>query len=250
MDWDNPSKRRRSIPARAGEPYHYGAIGRYRRVYPRACGGTADSMSMKQRRRGLSPRVRGNLNRVGDYRKRQRSIPARAGEPGSACALRRHTWVYPRACGGTHHRPDQEGSRGGLSPRVRGNPNVECIASPRKRSIPARAGEPYSGCKAHSRPRVYPRACGGTPTVGTNPPAAGGLSPRVRGNLSASASASGRVGSIPARAGEPRANGVRLRQAGVYPRACGGTDADAARRALDNGLSPRVRGNPRFTPTL
>ena len=98
----------RSIPAGAGE------IRLVTRVYPRGCGGTAfQGVKLV----GLSPRVRGNLKdspvyprgcggtrSLADPRnlRRNRSIPAGAGEPDSPLP-RNHT------------------SSQGLSPRVRGN---------------------------------------------------------------------------------------------------------------------------------
>ena len=73
--------RRRSIPARAGEPIvveHVRSPTEVIKVYPRACGGTFDSS------------IKG-------------SIPARAGEPHAPKGEARHRriQVYPRACGGT-----------------------------------------------------------------------------------------------------------------------------------------------------
>ena len=115
-----------------------------------------------------------------------------------------------------------------------------------------------------SRP-VYPRVCGGTQRQCRNDSDAGGLSPRVRGNLrlapfksSRDAGLSPRVrgnryyavsdlaamGSIPACAGEPSSwtpCGNALR---VYPRVCGGTLMTMELDYIPIGLSPRVRGNP------
>ena len=51
-------------------------------------------------------------------------------------------------------------------------------------------------------------------------------------------------GSIPACAGEPIGQRVALPAAAVYPRVCGGTNAELAFRQYAVGLSPRVRGNP------
>ncbi len=187
-------------------------------VYPRACGGTRSPAFRTLD--GLSPRVRGNLQ--------------------------------PSGCPSTVLRK-------GLSPRVRGKP---CHRSARRasgaislciRSIPARAGEPFA-CQALTRP-VYPRACGGTGYRGH------GLSP-CGGSVA--------TRSIPARAGEPaacrrRVRGNRTMRMTVYPRACGGTTCGGSHRARvrnpvsaprsiparageplpRQGLSPRVRGNPR-----
>ncbi len=72
----------RSIPACAGEPGPEQAGPGQRGVYPRVCGGTNRPASPVWKRRGLSPRVRGN--RAADCRGdgTAGSIPACAGEPG------------------------------------------------------------------------------------------------------------------------------------------------------------------------
>ena len=51
---------RRSIPACAGEPLRRCAVGGLPPVYPRVCGGTRRRGMAGRRKRGLSPRVRGN----------------------------------------------------------------------------------------------------------------------------------------------------------------------------------------------
>ena len=111
--------------------------------------------------------------------------------------------VYPRACGGT--------------------PNFKHSSSEAMGSIPARAGEPRYSDIVLGHERVYPRACGGTitsdPEFGIN----SGLSPRVRGNLINKLACDLAIGSIPARAGEPRFPRRKRRCGWVYPRACGGT---------------------------
>ena len=52
--------------------------------------------------------------------------------------------------------------RKGLSPRVRGNLDVEEEAEESIGSIPACAGEPAVFCLALPLTQVYPRVCGGT----------------------------------------------------------------------------------------
>ena len=68
---------------------------------PRACGGTVFLLTKSARYFGLSPRVRGNPERLNLVADDPRSIPARAGEPCSCSPSPRATSVYPRACGGT-----------------------------------------------------------------------------------------------------------------------------------------------------
>ena len=65
-------------------------------------------------------------------------------------------------CGGTKSWLVRSLCTSGLSPRVRGNPNLAAYRGGFFGSIPACAGEP--GSKAMGKPfrGVYPRVCGGT----------------------------------------------------------------------------------------
>ena len=213
----------RSIPARAGEPGECRRSPRARRVYPRACGGTAEARRRDQISEGLSPRVRGNLIARVPCSASKRSIPARAGEPRRPGAATRYRRVYPRACGGTSLRGFLAAPANGLSPRVRGNQTCDSRWLRRGGSIPARAGEPRRRRAPAQWAWVYPRACGGTSCCSCPPASAGGLSPRVRGNLNEVWHGASKIGSIPARAGEPAPDLALHAIHGVYPRACGGT---------------------------
>ena len=174
---------------------------------------------------GLSPRVRGNLPAPAPALCGVRSIPACAGEPVVSGRVPLPFWVYPRVCGGTRSSSELKGSREGLSPRVRGNPDRIVFDRLPERSIPACAGEPARGLTAQPASKVYPRVCGGTVfnivcAVGDT-----GLSPRVRGNQHIHLREVRRRRSIPACAGEP---GLALAAGAarkVYPRVCGGTAA-------------------------
>ena len=70
---------------------------------------------------GLSPRERGNHRTAALAPHRQRSIPARAGEPGNPKLGEGVYTVYPRASGGTTPEPTSPPVVFGLSPRERGN---------------------------------------------------------------------------------------------------------------------------------
>ena len=70
------------------------------------------------------------------------SIPAPAGEPPGAAVFLPPRTVYPRACGGTAYPHHLSLSLHGLSPRLRGNLPALRLMKPRRRSIPAPAGEP------------------------------------------------------------------------------------------------------------
>ena len=196
-------KRIGSIPARAGEPSSARCPCSPLRVYPRACGGTADGGLYRGRVAGLSPRVRGNPPLLASRPDLKGSIPARAGEPACTIVGRCHLQVYPRACGGTADDRPAPSRVGGLSPRVRGNHRNRVRDASGDGSIPTRAGEPSPPVATISSERVYPRACGGTSPIRPYLPQHEGLSPRVRGNRVARAADEARAGSIPARAGEP-----------------------------------------------
>ena len=138
----------RSIPACAGEPRN-GHVLRPTSV-------------------GLSPRVRGNRMPVMVRPPRSRSIPACAGEPRKQARTADISEVYPRVCGGTLRADSITGGCKGLSPRVRGNLLDLCDVLFYVRSIPACAGEPGSTSATLALRRVYPRVCGGTPSVGVS----------------------------------------------------------------------------------
>ena len=212
-------------------------------VYPRVCGGTHLQAWREGGEQGLSPRVRGNPDTKALSLATEGSIPACAGEPTFTTATYRLGWVYPRVCGGTFEARAPEGIRGGLSPRVRGNPRIGPFAVLFEGSIPACAGEPRIEAGTSSLSRVYPRVCGGTARCPACKALRMGLSPRVRGNHASIRSACVFMGSIPACAGEPARHAARSLTARVYPRVCGGTVLDYRLLRLHKGLSPRVRGN-------
>ena len=212
-----------SIPACAGEPHPGRHSTRPLPVYPRVCGGTNARRRYIRASKGLSPRVRGNPRGAVQLAAERRSIPACAGEPSGKRNDRTFTTVYPRVCGGTDEKGGVPAARQGLSPRVRGNPQGDAAAIRRGRSIPACAGEP-PGCALSARLMpVYPRVCGGTATGKHEFADLYGLSPRVRGNRTACATARRTARSIPACAGEPTSLSIWAPPPKVYPRVCGGT---------------------------
>ena len=199
---------------------------------------------------GLSPRVRGNRQRIRSEVKGLGSIPACAGEPACLSKIFPLFAVYPRVCGGTAPDTPSPPAHTGLSPRVRGNPYHNGPPFRYRRSIPACAGEPgliYG--PAWSR-RVYPRVCGGTASYQRGVSTDRGLSPRVRGNPHGSPQFGVAIGSIPACAGEPQKPIFVAIDIAVYPRVCGGTLISLSPGQAAQGLSPRVRGNRHRSPTF
>ena len=171
------------------------------------------------------------------------SIPACTGEPAGRMIETPGTRVYPRVYGGTSRVAAQFRVEGGLSPRVRGNPDLAGDLSTQWGSIPACTGEPQTRRGAVTSCQVYPRVYGGTETACRQESPPPGLSPRVRGNPPQRCTTSCSRRSIPACTGEPskRADFGTLWR--VYPRVYGGTFRLSAASRSRRGLSPRVRGN-------
>ena len=192
-----------SIPACAGEPASPSDSILAIRVYPRVCGGTAQWPINFGAKMGLSPRVRGNLQRLASQRRLQGSIPACAGEPSCCGCSRPRQPVYPRVCGGTDLDHTWDLVDEGLSPRVRGNHSQGYKMLDLAGSIPACAGEPCGVVPCWPIRGVYPRVCGGTFYSAHEMCHCLGLSPRVRGNLAYRDCHDAIKGSIPACAGEP-----------------------------------------------
>ncbi len=142
IDVDADNLHRRSIPACAGEPAGVDVAVGVAGVYPRVCGGTTWPTGTYTNEVGLSPRVRGNRHLVRPGADTPGSIPACAGEPPEGCHRSGRGTVYPRVCGGTGRPIQRPCNRGGLSPRVRGNPPPTPATRYSCGSIPACAGEP------------------------------------------------------------------------------------------------------------
>ena len=198
----HPRPRGRSIPAPAGEPDSLLAPVSGTSVYPRACGGTLTGSDQPCRKRGLSPRLRGNPDDAGDSNLGVRSIPAPAGEPFTLSADTISPSVYPRACGGTLGSVREGLKLLGLSPRLRGNRVGENTRTGAVGSIPRLRGNPSGWRGPEHRVRSIP-----APAGEPHPPA---RKPTYRR-------------SIPAPAGEPARTEPPIISTKVYPRACGGT---------------------------
>ena len=197
---------------------------------------------------GLAPRTLGNPIQNLSCVAWAGSIPANAGEPRAWDAIGRWSGVYPRERGGTWPGLGDAARRWGLSPRTRGNHLRTYIASARRGSIPANAGEPAHRRHAVGSPRVYPRERGGTRSFQMRARQRPGLSPRTRGNQAAGRAALIKQGSIPANAGEPPCDALPDGSLRVYPRERGGTQQSSVATLCAGGLSPRTRGNLGMRP--
>ncbi len=192
---------------------------------------------------GLSPRGRGNPSPPDEQGRQPWSIPAWAGEPGVSDSSSSDSSVYPRVGGGTLRIDGLSRPQDGLSPRGRGNPGFVVARMYGLRSIPAWAGEPRQRPQVACRSGVYPRVGGGTSVECSPMTSFSGLSPRGRGNQIDDSLSYPYQRSIPAWAGEPSRHPAVWLSLSVYPRVGGGTVSHPAQYPMDQGLSPRGRGN-------
>ena len=170
------------IPACAGQPLQTHSWPLSRWAYPRVCGATSCGYACCNVARGLSPRVRGNLNKLNALSLCLRPIPACAGQPELQQDAGDFDGAYPRVCGATGGGGSTPATGGGLSPRVRGNRLRLRRSMHALRPIPACAGQPSCRSARRGAPGAYPRVCGATLTVLSSMTIWKGLSPRVRGN--------------------------------------------------------------------
>ena len=136
---------RGSIPAGAGEPSRESAGRQLAGVYPRGRGGTKIGIGKHSGGQGLSPRARGNLERIETAKQAFGSIPAGAGEPVSLSRARRRPEGSIPAGAGEPPTSSARAARDtitGLSPRARGNPaDYPRWTRPRRRVYPRGRGE-------------------------------------------------------------------------------------------------------------
>ena len=187
------------------------------------CGATACRTGWSLRLLGLSPRVRGNRGSMGQLHLVQGPIPACAGQPSVVTPRERRYRAYPRVCGATMATAAFQWCRGGLSPRVRGNPDDAQELTRGSGPIPACAGQPWLRCAGFRGGGAYPRVCGATAWQSRLQLSEPGLSPRVRGNREGRIIALYGLGPIPACAGQPQPGRPARPFRRAYPRVCGAT---------------------------
>ena len=235
-------RRRRSIPAWAGETLQTESDEPSQWVYPRVGGGNAGRNPITPASQGLSPRGRGKRytrKASGDC---VGSIPAWAGETDRADAQLPSVRVYPRVGGGNRYAFVSQRRHKGLSPRGRGKRLALYRLYSRRRSIPAWAGETGIIGEQRRCRQVYPRVGGGNILFRLPARFGGGLSPRGRGKHNSVTGATQIAGSIPAWAGETLRMGDGEYVHRVYPRVGGGNDVPPLFVTAMRGLSPRGRG--------
>ena len=171
------------------------------------------------------------------------SIPAWAGEPLGGEGAGRAAQVHPRVGGGAWCSDVGDDFIAGPSPRGRGSHDLDLVAHPVVRSIPAWAGEPRSRRTRRTATEVHPRVGGGAELRRRRAARRDGPSPRGRGSRAQALDGPRHERSIPAWAGEPyRARPARCGTE-VHPRVGGGAAGETLVLLAPGGPSPRGRGS-------
>ena len=214
----------RIIPARAGQTPARPPSPSLCPDHPRACGANNALPDNPMSMYGSSPRVRGKPDQRRDPVRRERIIPARAGQTRWCREYRIPKPDHPRACGANLSTSSNSNSSAWIIPARAGQTRMP---KPTRRTIPD-----------------HPRACGANSSLAVLSCKAVGSSPRVRGKHDCQTSRRSGYRIIPARAGQTR-RGVRVSSTSPdHPRACGANSCSLSRLSSTSGSSPRVRGKP------
>ena len=151
---------------------------------------------------GLSPHIRGNVQKLFSILTSIGSIPAHTGERWGSNRDSDEKRVYPRTYGGTEINSGIPRIHTGLSPHIRGNAPCGRMPTRRKGSIPAHTGERAISKPPNRMSWVYPRTYGGTRWMNRVLRCEMGLSPHIRGNVESLDPPLLYYGSIPAHTGE------------------------------------------------
>ena len=193
-------------------------------------------------RRGSSPRARGTHDGPDQLRRRQRFIPASAGNTGSAGGVDRLFPVHPRERGEHLPGPAVAGREVGSSPRARGTRQCPNLRVCDQRFIPASAGNTTSLNFACSTAAVHPRERGEHRKPVISIARSTGSSPRARGTRPAHHPGGRGQRFIPASAGNTAGLLSKAICWSVHPRERGEHSLSMVVRVGDFGSSPRARG--------
>ena len=150
--------------------------------------------------------------------------------------------VHPRVCWEHHLRYGAIGFGVGSSPRLRGTLVPHVSLSPRRRFIPASAGNTCGQPERAKNEPVHPRVCGEHLRKKPSELSSIGSSPRLRGTPVKYRVELHVNRFIPASAGNTASWGISGPMSAVHPLVCGEHLSLSWRGRLINGSSPRLRG--------
>ena len=172
---------RRFIPADAGNVEAQNATDRSLSVHPRGCGERKDSLAAASSTNGSSPRMRGTFVVAGTECRKQRFIPADAGNVRVTDSGTKSAPVHPRGCGERPSAATADFQTTGSSPRMRGTFSFPCFERDIPRFIPADAGNVRPSRFGMTFAPVHPRGCGERVRNEGCRKLCAGSSPRMRG---------------------------------------------------------------------
>ena len=230
------------IPAYAGNTMMTPRLTTATWDHPRVCGEHDPLVPSVCDVLGSSPRMRGTLGRrvvglclVG-------IIPAYAGNTTARNASTKAKRDHPRVCGEHSRRGSAGLSFGGSSPRMRGTPFVVIAVTVWRGIIPAYAGNTLPVLPNPFSPRDHPRVCGEHGEIDVCMAGNMGSSPRMRGTRQERVERRGRLGIIPAYAGNTRRESTAAQYPEDHPRVCGEHFHSWFGTVHGLGSSPRMRG--------
>ena len=153
-------RKKRFIPACAGNASFVSCHAHSVTVHPRVCGERLLVRRFSFPRSGSSPRVRGTRKERRRKRGQKRFIPACAGNASIAGTIFSTNTVHPRVCGERGECFDEMLLGDGSSPRVRGTPGQRDPHALDNRFIPACAGNATDARLRWPACAVHPRVCG------------------------------------------------------------------------------------------
>ncbi len=236
---------RRFIPACAGNAPGRPPIVAVAAVHPRVRGerrGVAEETVLAD---GSSPRARGTREPHRLELDARRFIPACAGNAAAPSTRRVARSVHPRVRGERTRGGQRAAAARGSSPRARGTPLAELGPDPRRRFIPACAGNAALRATTTGWQAVHPRVRG---ERSVRPPSATsqiGSSPRARGTPVPRLVRGAPCRFIPACAGNASRHHCFRSRVPVHPRVRGERPSLVMSTCCVAGSSPRARGTPR-----
>ena len=237
-----PQLHHRFIPARAGNTCTVEWRSPPSSVHPRSRGEHRRTRRARHATDGSSPLARGTLRASVECLAIGRFIPARAGNTSRSRRARWSPTVHPRSRGEHAARRPGEGDLGGSSPLARGTRRAARHRSPRRRFIPARAGNTSQSSYLPSDVTVHPRSRGEHRNKRVLGGQIGGSSPLARGTPGSRAGCQSLRRFIPARAGNTGAGCQKNAHRPVHPRSRGEHLRPEVARRGAAGSSPLARG--------
>ena len=237
------------IPARAGNTNFLEIPAASPWAHPRSRGEHIHDDRRRINSLGSSPLARGTRQSGAGKLTRRGLIPARAGNTGRVAVTGGVRRAHPRSRGehrlSAHLYFDLPGS----SPLARGTLTGGAPAICRVGLIPARAGNTCFRLSVRLASRAHPRSRGEHLKIWSGPPVVRGSSPLARGTHVLVHEGRGRVGLIPARAGNMEEPPPTPPVKWAHPRSRGEHRSHQNRGCRPTGSSPLARGTP-FCPVL